>query len=44
MGLYRFSFEDTKGTYGIPYHAEEEEEEEEGGTESLVPTKQITIK
>lgn len=29
-GYIGFSFEDNKGTYGIPYHAEEEEEEEEG--------------
>jgi iron complex outermembrane receptor protein len=28
-GFIGFSVEDNKGTYGIPYHAEEEEEEEE---------------
>tara|TARA_B100001113_G_scaffold7774_1_gene6348 strand:- start:11564 stop:13546 length:1983 start_codon:yes stop_codon:yes gene_type:complete len=28
-GYLGFSFENSKGTYGIPYHAEEEEEEEE---------------
>ena len=28
-GYLGFSFENIKGTYGIPYHAEEEEEEEE---------------
>ena len=28
-GFVGFSFENSKGTYGIPYHAEEEEEEEE---------------
>ena len=30
-GFIGFSVEDSKGTYGIPYHAEEEEEEEEEG-------------
>jgi iron complex outermembrane receptor protein len=30
-GFIGFSVEDNKGTYGIPYHAEEEEEEEEEG-------------
>ena len=30
-GYIGFSVEDNKGTYGIPYHAEEEEEEEEEG-------------
>jgi iron complex outermembrane receptor protein len=30
-GYIGFSVEDNKGTFGIPYHAEEEEEEEEEG-------------
>ncbi len=37
-GYIGFSFEDTKGTYGIPYHAEEEEEEEEEGEHRIFST------
>tara|TARA_Y100000768_G_scaffold38088_2_gene25016 strand:- start:1504 stop:3504 length:2001 start_codon:yes stop_codon:yes gene_type:complete len=38
-GFLGFSFENAKGTYGIPYHAEEEEEEEEEhGTHRIFST------
>ena len=38
MGYLNFSVLNNKGTYGIPYHAEEEEEEEEEGEHRIYST------